>query len=158
MIVTPFDYEIRDSARAVGSAAGTVVEGTRNVTPPKKNTSSDNNTTPPDNLVQVKDVFMNPPIPAEFPGGDEALQTYIKHNKKYPKEAKTNNIKGYVHLFYIIEQDGSIGNIKVMKGLSDGCTEEAIRLVKEMPKWKPAYRSEGRPVRVRKSIKIDFGN
>ena len=77
---------------------------------------------------------------AEFPGGMKAMMAFIKNNIRYPETAKDEGLQGKCYLKFIVEKDGSITNIQVLRGVP-GCPEcdkEAIRTVKMMPKWKPA--------------------
>ena len=62
----------------------------------------------------------------EFPGGDRALMDFVKDNIQYPAEAKEKGIKGLLYVNFIVEPDGSLSNIKVLKGVGGGCDEEAI--------------------------------
>ena len=91
----------------------------------------------------------------EFPGGVEALMKYISDNVKYPQEAKDKNISGRVVLGFVIEKDGSVNEVKVLRGIGGGCDDEAVRVIKTMPKWKPG-RQKGEPVRVFYQIPINF--
>ena len=91
----------------------------------------------------------------EFPGGVEALMKYISENVKYPQEAKDKNISGRVVLGFVIEKDGSVNEVKVLRGIGGGCDDEAVRVIKTMPKWKPG-RQKGEPVRVFYQIPINF--
>ena len=75
---------------------------------------------------------------AGFPGGIEALYKFIEDNMIYPKEALENKIEGRVFTTFVVEKDGEISDIKILRGLGYGCDEEAIRIIKLMPKWKPA--------------------
>jgi TonB family protein len=70
-----------------------------------------------------------------FPEGEQALQEYLARNIRYPTEALENSIEGTVVLQFVVDADGSISAIKTMRDLVGGCTEEAIRVVKSMPKW-----------------------
>ena len=83
----------------------------------------------------------------EFPGGEAKFNEYIKNNLKYPDEARKNNVEGRVFLMLIVEKDGSLSNIKVIRGIAAGCDEEAVRLLKNSPKWIPGI-NNGHPVRV----------
>lgn len=83
----------------------------------------------------------------EFPGGMEAMMKFVADNVKYPEEAKDKNIKGRVFVGFVVEKDGSVINAKVLRGIGGGCDEEALRVVKAMPKWKPGIK-DGKPVRV----------
>jgi len=91
----------------------------------------------------------------EFPGGLGALGQYLSKNIKYPAAASRANISGKVFLTFVVNTDGSIQDISVLKGLGFGCDEEAQRVVKGMPKWKPGKQS-GRNVRVKYNLPISF--
>lgn len=73
-----------------------------------------------------------------FPGGQEALNTYIENNLKYPQAAKDNGIEGIVNVSFSVKADGSIGSIKIVRMIDPDLEQEAIRLVKNMPAWTPA--------------------
>ena len=73
----------------------------------------------------------------EFSGGEDSLAAFIKKNLKYPKFAEENGIQGRVTLSFIVEKDGSITNIEVMRSPAEELSQEAIRIVKSMPNWKP---------------------
>ncbi|MBQ3738239.1 MAG: M56 family metallopeptidase, partial [Bacteroidales bacterium] len=91
----------------------------------------------------------------KFPGGEKALMDYVSNNVKYPEEAKNKNIAGRVFVSFVVEKDGSIGEVKVLRGIGGGCDEEAVRVIKEMPKWKPGMQ-KGKPVRVNYMMPIFF--
>ena len=91
----------------------------------------------------------------KFPGGEKALMDYVSNNVKYPEEAKNKNIAGRVFVSFVVEKDGSIGEVKVLRGIGGGCDEEAVRVIKGMPKWKPGIQ-KGKPVRVSYQIPIYF--
>lgn len=90
-----------------------------------------------------------------FPGGDKALQKFIYENTKYPKSAIEEKISGTVYVQFIVEKDGSISDIKVVRGIGGGCDEEAVRVVKLMPNWIPG-KQKGVPERVYFMIPITF--
>jgi len=76
----------------------------------------------------------------QFPGGDNELLIFLKRNIKYPKLAKENNIQGTLFVEFIVNRDGSIKDVRIRKDtnyIGYGCEEEAIRIVKSMPKWIP---------------------
>ncbi|MBO7119833.1 MAG: TonB family protein [Bacteroidaceae bacterium] len=75
---------------------------------------------------------------AQFPGGDEACMKWLQEHIKYPEGYTSNQPQGKVVVSFIVEKDGSLDGIKVMKSPNPLLSEEAIRVVKEMPKWKPA--------------------
>ncbi|MBR4468667.1 MAG: TonB family protein [Bacteroidales bacterium] len=91
----------------------------------------------------------------EFPGGVEALMDFVAKNVVYPQEAMDKEISGRVYVSFVIEKDGSVNEVKVMKGIGGGCDEEAVRVIKAMPKWKPG-KQEGKPVRVSYMMPIVF--
>jgi protein TonB len=91
----------------------------------------------------------------EYPGGEEALKEYLTKNLAYPEFAKENGIHGTVYISFVVEKDGSISDVKVLRGIGGGCDEEAIRIVKRMPKWIPAKQNV-RTVRVQYNLPIKF--
>lgn len=92
---------------------------------------------------------------AEFPGGEAALMAFIKKNLKYPADAARDSIEGRVVLTYMVELDGSITEIEVMRSPDERLTKEAVRVIKMMPKWKPERRL-GKPVRTKYVLPITF--
>lgn len=91
----------------------------------------------------------------EFPGGVEALMDFVGKNVKYPEQAKEKEISGRVFIGFVIEKDGSVNEVKVLRGIGGGCDDEAVRVVKAMPKWKPG-KQKGEPVRVSYMLPINF--
>ncbi len=91
----------------------------------------------------------------QFPGGESALMEYVSKNVVYPEEAKEKEIQGRVFIGFVVEKDGSIGEVKVLRGIGGGCDEEAVRVIKGMPKWKPGIK-DGKPVRVSYMMPINF--
>lgn len=102
--------------------------------------------------VQIFTVVENDP---EFPGGMEALYKYLRENIKYPSLARDNNITGKVYVTFVVERDGSIANPRVLKDIGGGCGQEAIRVVKAMPKWTPG-KQRGKAVRVQFNLPVSF--
>ena len=91
----------------------------------------------------------------QYTGGEEAMMKYVAENIKYPQAAKDKNISGRVFVGFIVEKDGSVSTVKVLRGIGGGCDEEAVRVIKEMPKWKPGMQ-KGKPVRVNYMMPIFF--
>ena len=91
----------------------------------------------------------------EFPGGEQAMMDFVAKNVQYPKEAMEKEISGRVLVGFIVEKDGSISETEVVKGIGGGCDEEAVRVVKAMPKWKPG-KQKGKPVRVHFMLPLTF--
>lgn len=92
---------------------------------------------------------------AEFPGGNNELKKFLIQNLQYPKEALEKQISDFVVVKFVVNKDGSISDVKVVKNAGHGMDEEATRVIKQMPKWKPA-KQNGSPARLEKSIKIPF--
>jgi len=91
----------------------------------------------------------------QFPGGLDAFGRYLGKNINYPAVAKENGTQGRVIVSFVCERDGSLTDIKVVRGIGDGCDEEAVRVIKKSPHWKPGIQN-GRPVRVMYSVPISF--
>ncbi|MBC8321518.1 MAG: energy transducer TonB [Bacteroidetes bacterium] len=91
----------------------------------------------------------------EFPGGMANLMSYLSNNIKYPPLAKESGIQGRVFINFVVEPNGKISNVKVLRGIGGGCDEEAIRVVKSMPSWKPGMQ-RGKPVRVSYNLPVKF--
>lgn len=98
-----------------------------------------------------KQVEANP----EFSGGMTALGAFLASNLQYPIEAQKNNVQGKVFISFVVNKDGSIDDVEILKGLSHGCNEEARRVVRAMPRWQPGMQ-RGEPVRVKFNLPIDF--
>jgi len=73
----------------------------------------------------------------EFPGGDYEVKKYLKKNINYPEEAKQQGIQGTVYVTFIVETDGKITEVRILRGIGGGCDEEAVRVIENMPNWKP---------------------
>ena len=91
----------------------------------------------------------------EYPGGFEAMFDFINANLDYPQEAKDAAIEGKVFVSFIVEIDGSVSSIKLLRGIGYGCDEAAMDVVRKMPKWKPATQ-RGKPVRVQYQLPFNF--
>ena len=91
----------------------------------------------------------------QFPGGETKLMEYIAKNLTYPQEARDKGIDGRVFVAMVIEKDGSVSNVKVLRGIGGGCDEEAVRVISALPKWKPG-KMKGEPVPVSYQIPINF--
>lgn len=91
----------------------------------------------------------------EFPAGIDNFYRFLMMNIHYPARARQHNIQGRVILTMVIEKDGSLSRVKVVRGIGDGCDEESIRVIKLSSPWKPGMQN-GRPVRVAYSIPISF--
>jgi TonB family protein len=97
--------------------------------------------------------FSKVDIVPEFPGGMRKFYEYVAQNYDYPATARAQNISGRVTLSFIVEKDGSLSDIKILKDLGYGTGEEAVRLLKNSPKWNPGILN-GKPVRVAYALPI----
>lgn len=104
---------------------------------------------------EMDDVYMVVEDDPTFPGGRDSLYKFLAENIKYPQEAKDNNISGRVFVSFIVEPDGSITNPRLLRDIGGGCGQEAIRVVKLMPRWKPG-KNKGQTVRVQFNLPVNF--
>ena len=145
--------EVTKSSFAVASQdyAGDSKNGI-NIDDLKDNQSAGGTTVPP----KEEEIYENiVEQPAQFPGGESALQNYISKNTKYPSIAQEQGLEGTVHLRFVVEKDGRVGNVTVLKGLSKECDREAVRVIKSLPRFTPA-RQQGHPVRVYYTIPVRY--
>jgi TonB family protein len=110
---------------------------------------------PNSNLDTSEEIFTVVEDNPSFPGGVEAMYAYIGKNLNYPKEAKENGIQGRVVVQFVVNLDGSITEVKVLKDIGGGCGDEAVRVVKAMPNWKPGTQ-KGKAVKVRYNLPFKF--
>jgi len=90
-----------------------------------------------------------------FPGGDIAMIQFINHERRYPSEAYDRGVQGRVLCGFVVNEDGSISNVEVMRGVEDSLNREAVRIISEMPDWK-AGELDGRAVPVYCVLPIPF--
>ena len=108
-----------------------------------------------DEEIVEEEIFDNAEEQPEYPGGFGELTKYIAKNLKYPMQAREGDIQGRVFVGFVVEKDGSISNVQVLRGIGGGCDEEAVRIVKTLPKFKPG-KQRGNPVRVKYTLPIVF--
>ncbi|MBC8152548.1 MAG: energy transducer TonB [Bacteroidetes bacterium] len=108
--------------------------------------------TKPDPREAVFSVVEQSPQPV---GGFQALSTYLAMNLRYPDSAAKARVTGKVYIRFIVEPDGQLTDVHVLKSIGLGCDEEAVRVVKAMPRWNPG-RQSGRAVRVWFNLPIVF--
>lgn len=99
----------------------------------------------------ISEISENP----EFPGGMTAWAKFIQKNLRYPSMAQEASIQGKVYVSFVVETDGSISNVNLVKGIGGGCDEEAMRVIKKSPRWK-AGRQNNQAVRVRYNMPINY--
>ncbi len=91
----------------------------------------------------------------EFPGGIQAFYAFVGKNMKYPKQARRMGIEGKVYVQFVVDKDGSVTDVRAVKGIGAGCDEEAERVLRSSPRFKPG-KQRGRPVKVRMMMPIIF--
>ena len=106
----------------------------------------------PEEEVFDKDYFEEMP---EFPGGMEKFLQFIEENIHLPKCVIAAQVKGRSIIEFVVEKDGTVSDFKVVRSLHKDCDEEAIRVLKTMPKWKPGT-ERGKPVRVKYTVPVQF--
>ena len=94
-------------------------------------------------------------VAPEFPGGVDSMYAFISRNIKYPEEALKNNVSGNVYVTFVVEKDGQITSTRLLRDIGAGCGQEALRVVRSMPKWKPGT-SQGKPKRVQFNLPFVF--
>ena len=106
------------------------------------------NTEPQDVFDVVEDM-------PQYPGGMQAMLSFLQENITYPKDAQEKKISGRVLVTFVVEKDGSISNVETVKSVFPSLDEEAVRIVKAMPNWKPG-KQNGKVVRVKYTLPISF--
>ncbi len=100
-------------------------------------------------------VFIRVEQMPQFPGGEREMLLYLRDNIRYPAIASENGIEGLVVVQFVVNEDGNISDLKVMKGVPGGCSEEAVRVIKKMPLWSPD-KQNGRAVKVQFTVPVRF--
>jgi len=90
-----------------------------------------------------------------FPGGEAAMLQYLSTNIRYPSVAREGNLTGIVYISFVVDKNGEIDNIQLVKGIGGGCEEEAIRVIKKMPQWRPG-KQNGQSVNVQYMLPVAF--
>lgn len=101
------------------------------------------------------EVFKDVDVSAEFPGGLNAFGMFLVRSIRYPADARFKHIQGKVYLTYVVEKDGKLSDIKVVKGVSKDLDAEAVRVMKISPKWTPGQKA-GVVVRQQYTVPISF--
>lgn len=91
----------------------------------------------------------------EYPGGQKALAQFISSNTHYPAKARSTGIEGRVYVSFIVERNGEVNGLQVIRGIGGGCDEEAIRVLRATTPWKPGTVG-GKPVRTAYTIPVNF--
>lgn len=100
-------------------------------------------------------IFQAVEQPASFPGGEAALMKWLSNNVRYPEAAQQNDIQGKVYVSFVVEKDGSVDRVTILKGVDKDLDREAMRVVKKMPRWQPG-KNNGVAVRSYYRLPITF--
>jgi protein TonB len=132
----------------------------KEVVAPQTQTDAPNEADRPPSPPQIQkdekgDIYTVVEVMPEYPGGVNEMIKFLGENIKYPPTAKEKGISGTVYITFIVEKNGLVSNVNVLRGIGAGCDEEAIRVIKMMPKWKPGTQ-RGQAVRVQYNVPIKF--
>ena len=103
----------------------------------------------------TEEIFVVVENQPEFPGGNTAMMKFLSDNIKYPVIAQENGIQGRVICNFVVERDGSITDVQVVRGVDPSLDREAVRVIQQMPRWKPG-KQRGQAVRVRFTLPVVF--
>lgn len=145
--------EVQKSDKAVGAftvegndeVGGAVLKAKDDIAAPE----------PPKHVVEETKIFTVVEQMPMFPGGDEALMGYLRDNIHYPTVAAENGVQGRVVVGFVVERDGSITDVNILRGVDPSLDREAMRVVKSMPKWTPG-KQNGSAVRVKYQVPVSF--
>lgn len=145
--------EVQKSDKAVGAftvegndeVGGAVLKAKEDIAAPE----------PPKHVVEETKIFTVVEQMPMYPGGDVALMGYLRDNIHYPTVAAENGVQGRVVVGFVVERDGSITDVKILRGVDPSLDREAMRVVKNMPKWTPG-KQNGSAVRVKYQVPVSF--
>ena len=145
--------EVQKSNKAVGAftvegndeVGGAVLKAKEDIAAPE----------PPKHVVEETKIFTVVEQMPMFPGGDGALMGYLRDNIHYPTVAAENGVQGRVVVGFVVERDGSITDVNILRGVDPSLDREAMRVVKSMPKWTPG-KQNGSAVRVKYQVPVSF--
>lgn len=145
--------EVQKSDKAVGAftvegndeVGGAVLKAKEDIAAPE----------PPKHVVEETKIFTVVEQMPMFPGGDGALMGYLRDNIHYPTVAAENGMQGRVVVGFVVERDGSITDVNILRGVDPSLDREAMRVVKSMPKWTPG-KQNGSAVRVKYQVPVSF--
>src|SRR4029077_10888004 len=111
-----------------------------------------------DKMIKDKDgVYNHAEVMPEFPGGQDALANYVENNLNYPQQAIDDNTMGTVRISFVVDKDGKVTDPRIIndKKIGNGLDEEALKVVNQMPTWKPG-KVKGKNVKTRLELPITF--
>ena len=144
--------EVEKSNKAVGAFT---VEGNDEVGGEVLKAKEDIAAPEPPKVVEETKIFTVVEQMPMFPGGDAALMQYLSQNIHYPAVAAENGVQGRVVVGFVVERDGSITDVNVLRSVDPSLDKEAVRVVKSMPKWNPG-KQNGSAVRVKYQVPVSF--
>jgi protein TonB len=156
IVVKPDDLVKPEDAPTENKKIGDAVVGTQNQAGDEPGIGSDVSG-PKGGTSVVPTIPSNdkPALYVDQPPTIDDLNGYLNRTLKYPEMARANNIEGRVIIKFVVNEDGSVSDAVVMRGIGGGCDEEALRVVRAMPKWKPG-RQNGIAVKVYFNLPIVF--
>ena len=145
--------EVQKSDKAVGAftvegndeVGGAVLKAKEDIAAPE----------PPKHVVEETKIFTVVEQMPMYPGGGAALMGYLRDNIKYPTVAAENGVQGRVVVGFVVERDGSITDVNILRGVDPSLDREAMRVVKSMPRWNPG-KQNGSAVRVKYQVPVSF--
>lgn len=145
--------EVQKSDKAVGAftvegndeVGGAVLKAKEDIAAPE----------PPKHVVEETKIFTVVEQMPMYPGGEGALLGYLRDNIHYPTVAAENGVQGRVVVGFVVERDGSITDVKILRGVDPSLDREAMRVVKSMPRWNPG-KQNGSAVRVKYQVPVSF--
>jgi len=111
--------------------------------------------TAPEGVSMLRCTYQIVEIMPEFPGGEMALRKFIATSVKYPIEAQENGIQGKVYITFVVNKEGKVTDAKVVRGVDPSLDKEALRVVNNLPIWKPG-KQDGNKVNVNYTVPISF--
>ena len=150
------EEKAREAQEKAKEAAKKAAEDAKSTTPaePAKPVVEEKKPEPP-KPVEDNNVYSVVESLPSFPGGNAAMQQWMSQNLKYPPVAQENGIQGTVTVQFVVEKNGSISNVKVIRGKDPSLDREAVRVVSSMPRWTPG-KQNGKPVRVSYTVPVKF--
>lgn len=135
--------------------ASTEITGANDIAIPASAFGPPSSGLPGEENTEEVEVFVIVEEMPEFPGGSEELLRYLSKNIKYPQIARENRIEGLVVVQFVIDEKGKINEPTIIRSIGGGCDEEAVRIIRGMPRWKPGIQ-RGIPVKVRYNVPVRF--
>jgi protein TonB len=150
------EEKAREAQEKAKEAAKKAAEDAKTTTPaePTKPVVEEKKPEPP-KPVEDNNVYSVVESSPSFPGGNAAMRQWMSQNLKYPPVAQENGIQGTVTVQFVVEKNGSISNVKVIRGKDPSLDREAVRVVSSMPRWTPG-KQNGKPVRVSYTVPVKF--